>query len=160
MTSDQIIQLLDLKPHPEGGYYRETYRSPGQILKTGDGRPERPFSTCIYYLLTHGTVSKFHRLSSDEIFHFYSGDPVTWVLLGAAGKTEKRVLGSPVKGHLAQLVVPAGTWFGGFLNEGGDHALMGTTVAPGFEFSDFELAGREKLLAEFPHDQEDILRLT
>jgi len=160
MTASQIIQLLDLRPHPEGGYYRETYRSPQIILKTSDGRPARPFSTCIYYLLDGKAVSKFHLLQSDEIFHFYAGDPVTWVLLGAGGKTEKPVMGSLSEGHLAQLVIPAGTWFGGYLNVGGDYALMGTTVAPGFDFTDFELADQKKLLAEFPHYETEILKLT
>ncbi len=159
MTLDQIIRSFDLKPHPEGGYYRESYRSSGLIpLREG---ASRSFSTCIYYLLVPGARSKFHRLASDEIFHFYLGDPVTWILLRDGGKSETKVLGPAIDQDQAlQLVIPAGTWFGGFLNEGGNYALMGTTVAPGFDFEDFELAPSEKLLAEFPAAREWILKLT
>ncbi len=161
MTADQIIDLLDLKPHPEGGFFKETYRSHGQILKSSTGQHERLFSTAIYYMLTPGTLSKFHRLSSDEVFHFYMGDPVTWVLLGAGGRKRKIVLGNDLSGgQEIQMVVPAGTWFGGYLNEGGRYALMGTTVAPGFEFSDFVMARREELLMLYPSSEADILKLT
>src|SRR5580658_375538 len=157
MTVDQIIQSLNLKPHPEGGYYRETYRGPSPIPGL---KPQRFFSTAIYYLLTPDSVSKMHRLASDEIFHFYLGDPVTWVLLGPDGNAQKMVLGQGLEqGQQVQLVIPAGTWFGGYLNEGGSFALMGTTVAPGFEFDDFVLGGREKLLALFPRAAEEIRRL-
>ncbi|HTC21738.1 MAG TPA: cupin domain-containing protein [bacterium] len=158
MTVDQIIQSLDLKPHPEGGYYRETYRGPSSIPGF---KPPRFFSTAIYYLLTPDSVSKMHRLASDEMFHFYLGDPVTWVLLRPEGDAQKMVLGQGLeRGQQVQLVIPAGTWFGGYLNEGGSFALMGTTVAPGFEFNDFVLGGREKLLALFPRAAEEIRRLT
>ena len=160
MTVDQIIQSFDLKPHPEGGYYRESYRSADSFPPAGGGA-RRSFSTCIYYLLVPGARSKFHRLASDEIFHFYLGDPVTWVLLSDSGELEIKVLGPSLdQAQTVQLVIPAGTWFGGFLNEGGNYALMGTTVAPGFDFQDFELAQSEKLLAEFPAAKEWILKLT
>lgn len=157
MTPDEIIRRLDLQPHPEGGFYRESYRSPGSIPGT---QPPRAFSTAIYYMLVPGSVSKFHRLNSDEVFHFYMGDPVTWVLLQAR-KVERVVLGADLKaGHRLQVVIPAGTWFGGSLNEGGKFALMGTTVAPGFEFTDFQLGERQALVKEFPFAMEDIHRLT
>ena len=134
MTSEEIIKLLGLMPHPEGGYYKETYRSSTRI--PGESRPH---STAIYYLLVPGSVSKMHRLRSDELFHFYIGDPVTWVLLESSKRVRKVTLGSQLdKGQVPQMIVPAGTWFGGIL-EGGSFALMGTTVAPGFEFEDFEL---------------------
>jgi len=158
MTSDQLIQQLDLKPHPEGGFYKETYRSQG---KTAGSTPGRSHSTAIYYLLVPGAVSKLHRLAFDEIFHFYLGDPVTWVLLGASKKMEKVVLGQGLEsGQQLQMIVKAETWFGGALNEGGSYALMGTTVAPGFEFEDFELGKREELLKLFPNAEKEILRLT
>jgi uncharacterized protein len=158
MTSDQLIQQLCLKPHPEGGFYKETYR--GQD-KTAGPRPGRSYSTAIYYLLVPGAVSKLHRLASDEVFHFYLGDPVTWVLLGASNQVEKVVLGQGLEsGQQLQMIVKAGTWFGGFLNEGGKYALMGTTVAPGFEFEDFELGKREELLKLFPDAEKEILKLT
>jgi uncharacterized protein len=160
MTVDEIIQAYDLRPHPEGGYYRESYRSSGSFLKTDQG-PSRSFSTCIYYLLVPGARSKFHRLTSDEIFHFYLGDPVSWILLSESGGMELKVLGASAhQGQTVQLMIPAGTWFGGFLNEGGKYALMGTTVSPGFEFEDFELASAEKLLTQFPKFRDWILRLT
>lgn len=158
MDAGEIIRLLDLKPHPEGGYYRETYRGPSPIPGL---TPPRVFSTAIYYLLIPGSVSKLHRLQSDELFHFYLGDPVTWVLLTPTGKVEKMLLGPNLaKGQQLQMLVPAGTWFGGYLAEGGQYALMGTTVAPGFEFDDFELGGREEILKAFPQEEKEILRLT
>jgi predicted cupin superfamily sugar epimerase len=158
MTADQIIQSLNLKPHPEGGYYRETYRGPSCIPGS---KPQRFFSTAIYYLLVPDSVSKMHRLASDEMFHFYLGDPVTWVLLRPEGDAQKIVLGQGLEqGQQVQVVIPAGTWFGAYLNEGGSFALMGTTVAPGFEFEDFVLGGREELLALFPKAAEEIRRLT
>jgi len=164
VTADQLIKLLDLKPHPEGGYYRETYRSKATIPEGALGPPyvgERAASTAIYYMLVPGSVSKFHQLASDEVFHFLLGDPVTWVLLNPDGKVEERVMGSfPDRGHELQLFIPAGTWFAGSLNDGGLFALMGTTVAPGFDFKDFRLADREDLLAAFPQAEKHIVRLT
>lgn len=158
MTADDLIKLLGLRPHPEGGYYRETYRSSSPIPASN---PRRVYSTAIYYLLVPGAVSKLHRLTADEVFHFYLGDPVTWVLLGPDGKVGKTILGAALaKGHQLQMVVPAGTWFGGFLNEGGKFALMGTTVAPGFEFEDFEIGKREALLKAFPRAEKEIFDLT
>ncbi|HUO57049.1 MAG TPA: cupin domain-containing protein [bacterium] len=156
MTADQIIHSLELQPHPEGGYYKETYRSSSLIPGTS-----RAVSTAIYYLLGEGDRSKLHRLKSDEMFHFYLGDPVTWVLLESSNHVKKVVLGSELgKGQRLQLLVPAGTWFGGYLNPGGKFALMGTTVAPGFEFEDFQLGNREGLSMDFPAARDEILRLT
>lgn len=156
VTAEEIIRLLDLKPHPEGGFYKETYRSSGKIPGLS-----RAYSTAIYYLLVPGAVSKMHRLSSDEVFHFYLGDPVTWVLLEPGAEMKKVVLGNQLESRQqVQMVVKAGTWFGGYLNEGGNYALIGTTVAPGFEFQDFEMANREKLLALFPKSEKEIIRLS
>ena len=158
LKADELIKRLGLKPHPEGGFYRETYRSPGSVKIRGS---KRCFSTAIYYLLVPGAVSKLHRLSSDEVFHFYLGHPVTWVLLGPKAKKTKVVLGPDSrKGRQFQMMVPAGTWFGGFLNPGGHFALMGTTVAPGFEFGDFVLGQRQELLRSFPGARKEIMRLT
>ena len=158
MTADQIIQSLNLKPHPEGGYYRETYR--GQAFIPGSN-PRRVYSTAIYYLLVPNSVSKLHRITADETFHFYLGDPVTWVLLESQGHMRKVVLGKEIgRGQQLQLVIPAGTWFGGYLNEGGTYGLMGTTVAPGFEFEDFELGNRNDLIKTFPEAEKQIIRLT
>lgn len=158
VTAEELIRSLDLKPHPEGGYYRETYRGPSLIPGLD---PPRAFSTAIYYLLVPGALSRMHRLASDEMFHFYLGDPVTWVLLEKGGNARKVVLGPNLEaGQSVQLLIPAGTWFGGTLNEGGKFALMGTTVAPGFDFADFHLASRDALLKEFPGAEAEILRLT
>jgi predicted cupin superfamily sugar epimerase len=156
VTADEIIRLLELKPHPEGGFYRETYRS-GQTIPG----LSRVHSTGIYYLLVPGAVSKLHSLKSDEMFHFYLGDPVTWVLLSPDGKMEKVVLGTAVEmGQTFQLLIKAGTWFGGYLNDGGSFGLMGTTVAPGFEFEDFIFGDKKKLLADFPQAEKEISRLS
>jgi len=158
MTLEEIIRLFDLRPHPEGGFYRESYRAPGEV-PTAFG-PRAP-STCIYYLLVPDAKSRFHRLKSDEIFHFYLGDPVTWVLIHPGGLLEEKILGPAIgQGQRPQLVIPAGTWFGGFLNPGGAYALMGTTVAPGFDFADFEMAEGDKLTADFPAARDWIARLT
>ncbi len=157
MTADQLVKILNLKPHPEGGFFRETYKSPVSIPGIN---PERVYSTSIYYLLVSGSVSKLHKLLSDEVIHFYLGDPVTWVLLKENGKTEKTVMGSLVEhGQQLQTVVKAGTWFGGYLNEGGNFALMGMTVAPGFEFEDLTLGEKQELIRLFPKALNDISRL-
>jgi uncharacterized protein len=156
MTADEIIKLLQLQPHPEGGFYRETYRSENKIQDL-----DRVYSTGIYYMLVPGTVSKFHALKHDEMFHFYLGSPVTWALLHKNGQVEKVVLGQDIiKGQQLQLLVKAGTWFGGYLNDGGSFGLMGTTVAPGFDFADFVFGRKEKLLTEFPSAKNEINRLT
>lgn len=161
-TAEDLIRTLGLKPHPEGGFYRETYRSrlsiPGESLGTTGIRSA---GTAIYFMLVPGNVSHFHRLVFDEMFHFHMGDPVRWVLLHPDGKLEEKYLGSPgPKGQEPQLVIPAGCWFGGALAEGGSFCLMGTTMAPGFEFKDFELAKRGDLLRLFPHAEQEILHLT
>jgi len=156
MTADEIIKLLDLQPHPEGGFYRETYRSNKKIPGL-----DRAYSTGIYYMLVPGAVSKLHALKHDEMFHFYLGNSVTWVLLHDNGRLEKVVLGSDIsRGQQLQLLIKAGTWFGGYLNEGGQFGLMGTTVAPGFDFADFIFGQKEKLLKDFPTAEDEINRLT
>jgi len=157
MTSEEIIRSLDLKPHPEGGFFRETYRSP----KSTPGTRPRAQSTGIYYLLVPGSVSKLHQIRSDEMLHFYLGDPVTWVLLDPLGGMKKVVLGGNLeKGETPQFLVQAGYWFGAYLNEGGNYALMGMTVAPGFDFADLVMGDRPELIRAFPRAEKDILRLT
>jgi uncharacterized protein len=164
MTAEQIIKLLGLKPHPEGGFFRETYRSEEGIPLEGlpEGYPgPRNFSTAIYYLLTPGTCSKMHRLATDEVFHFYLGDPVTWVLLYAGGDFEQVTMGSLIeRGHRVQMTVPAGTWFGGALAEGGTFGLIGSTMAPGFDEEDFHLGERVELTGKWPKAAKEIERLT
>jgi predicted cupin superfamily sugar epimerase len=154
MDPEKLIAELGLKPHPEGGYYSETYRSAGTI--PGDALPEpygssRSHSTAIYYLLTADDVSTLHRINSDEIFHFYSGDPVRMLQIHPDGAGEEIVMGPRVdRGERPQVMVPGGTWQGLSLVPGGAYALLGCTVAPGFDFADFELADTDELAGAHP----------
>jgi uncharacterized protein len=165
ITADQIIRWLRLKPHPEeGGFYAETYRS-GETIR-GSCLParypaDRSFGTAIYYLLTPETYSAMHRLRTDEIFHFYLGDAVTMLNLYPDGTSRVIILGPDILNdeHL-QVVVPKDTWQGSFLKPGGDFALLGTTMAPGFDFGDYEHASREELLKTFMDQRDLIIRLT
>jgi predicted cupin superfamily sugar epimerase len=148
MTKNELAGLIDrlgLKPHPEGGLFAETYRG----ARNASGRSH---STAIYFLLPRGEVSKLHRIGSDEVWHFYSGDPLEVIELDASASTGARitVLGTDLAaGQRPQYVVPAGTWFGA-RPTGDAYALVGCTVAPGFEFSEFEMGDRAALLAAFP----------
>ena len=165
MNAEEIIQFLGLQPHPEeGGYFAETYKCQEGIPRKAlpdRYHSRRSFGTAIFYLLTPDTFSALHRLESDEIFHFYLGDPVTMLQLHPDGSSHVVTLGQDIAtGQQLQVVVPAGTWQGSFLNEGGEYALMGCTVAPGFEFQDFEIGRREDLIQEFPDWEEMIVRLT
>ena len=164
VSAREIIELLDLKPLEfEGGYYRETYRSQ-DILKAAHlperYRTDRAICTAIYYLLTPDTSSKIHRLPTDEIFHFYLGDPVAMLLLYPDGRGGEVTLGPDlVAGQGIQLTVPAGVWQGSRLVEGGRFALMGTTVAPGFDIGDFEAAEYDDLIRNYPEYSAAIDRL-
>ena len=161
MDFREIIRRLDLQPHPEGGYYRETHRDEHQLPAEAAGRDgPRAASTAIYYLLGPGDFSAFHRLQSDEVFHFYAGDAVTMVQLRDGG-AETTVLGPNVlAGEQPQVVVPANVWQALYLGGGGRFALMGCTVAPGFDFTDFEMGRRDDLLRTFPDDGDIIRQLT
>ena len=163
ITEEEIIALLNLKPHPEeGGYFVETYRSEELLLPgTLPDRGRRCYGTAIYYLLTPDTFSAVHRLKSDEIFHFYLGDPVEMLQLWPDGSGRILVLGSDLlKGMQPQIVVPKGVWQGTRLLLGGEYALLGTTVAPGFEFADFESGNRNVLIKSFPQFKDLIISLT
>ena len=165
LTADDVINMLGLIAHPkEGGFYRETYRSSESIPRKGlpiRYVQEKPFSTCIYYLLTPETCSRIHRLHSDEIFHFYCGDPVTMLQLHSQGEGEIITLGNDLtKGEIPQVLVPKGVWQGAFLNPEGSFALLGTTVAPGFDFEDYEEGERHKIVDLYPDFEELITRLT
>ena len=154
-----------MKPLPdEGGYYVETYRAQGKIAQTNLPAGyigQRNFSTAILYLLTPDTFSRLHRLKGDEVFHFYSGDPVTMLQLFPDGTDEIIILGQDVlNGQCAQVTVPAGAWQGCLLNEGGRFALMGCTCSPGFEFTDYESASQQELLSKYPNQQDLIIQLT
>jgi predicted cupin superfamily sugar epimerase len=164
-TAQELIATLGLRPHPmEGGYYRETYRSADRLpaaLWPGRYTGDRSAATAIYYLLTPETYSAMHRLPTDEIFHFYAGDAVTMLQLLPDGSGQRITLGSDIlAGQSPQVVVPAGVWQGSFLQPGGAFALLGATVAPGFDFADYEAGDRAKLTAQYPTIAEPIRRLT
>jgi predicted cupin superfamily sugar epimerase len=159
MKAADLVRELDLKPHPEGGWFRETYRAAETITAAALPRRfggERSISTAIYFLLEAGQCSHLHRIQADEVWHFYAGDPLLVVEIGPAGNLKTTRLGPPTYQH----VVPAGAWFGATLADGGRLSLVGCTVAPGFDFADFELADRARMLAEYPAHQDWIRRLT
>ena len=165
LTVDQIKSLLGLKPHPEeGGFFVETYRAGERIPAEALGgryRGARSVGTAIYYLLTPETFSAIHRLASDEIFHFYLGDPVEMLHLFADGSGRVVVLGPDLeKGMRPQVIVPRGVWQGSRLVAAGRFALLGTTVAPGFDFADYEHGRRAELLRAYPQFREVIVALT
>jgi len=165
MNAKILIEKLGLQPHPgEGGFYRETYRCLENIPKSAlpdRYRGERSFGTAIVYLLTRKTFSALHRLPTDEIFHFYLGDPVTMLQLKSDGTGRIVTLGPDIlAGQLVQCVVPGNIWQGMFLHDGGDFALLGTTMAPGFDFADFEPGRREDLIAQYGEYGDLIRRLT
>ena len=164
MEINKIVKILGLKPHPEGGFYAETYRSGEKIPRNAlppRYKTDKQFSTAIYYLLTSDTFSALHRIKSDEIFHFYLGDPVTMLKLHPDGRGETITLGHDIEaGRHLQCVVPGGVWMGMYLNEGGSFALMGTTVAPAVDFDDFELGNRAELIEIYQNYKTIIRRLT
>jgi len=150
VDAEQVIAALGLEPHPEeGGWFRETYRSV-ETFEPGDAfAGTRSLGTAIYYLLTDTTYSALHRLPGDEIFHFYLGDPVEMLMLSPEGSSEIVRLGPDVGAMKLQHVVPGGTWQGSRLVAGGRWALLGTTMAPGFDFRDYERATR-RLALDYP----------
>ena len=159
MTADQIKSLLHLEPHPvEGGWFRRTYTSAGSV-ELQQGR--RAQGTAIYYLLEAGTFSEMHVLASDEIFHFYLGDPVEMLQLLPDGSSAVFTLGPDLAaGQHVQLVVPAGVWQGTRLVADGKVALLGCTVTPGFDFADYRNASAQELIAKWPGEAERISKLT
>ncbi|MDD2237154.1 MAG: cupin domain-containing protein [Kiritimatiellae bacterium] len=158
------IESLELNPHPEGGYYKEVYRS--EMILSAEALPARfgaPRNCCtsIYYLLERGDFSAFHRMRQDEIWHFYDGGPARIHLLLEGGVYHSILLGRvPEQGYVLQGVVPGGCWFGAEPLEETDFVLVGCTVAPGFDFADFELARRAELTAAYPEQEALIHRLT
>ncbi|MCK5584159.1 MAG: cupin domain-containing protein, partial [Elusimicrobiales bacterium] len=151
------------KPLPdEGGYFRETYRSKISApvrFKNDKEAVSRNLGIAIYYLVTPDSFSALHKVKSDEMFHFYAGDPVEIIQIFEGGKTRKIIMGSDfINNQEPQVLVSAGVWQGTRLQEGGKWALLGTTVAPGFEFIDFELGNRNKLLKQFPNLKNEILK--
>jgi uncharacterized protein len=156
MTADEIKALLGLEPHPiEGGVFRRTYTC-SRTIDSENG--PRNIGSAIYYLLETGTFSELHVLASDEIFHFYLGDPVEMLQLHPDGRSEIFVLGPDLPaGQHVQLVVPAGVWQGTRLLNEGKVALLGCSVAPGFDYADYRSAPYADLVAKWP-DQSDRIR--
>ena len=155
---EEILWRLDLRLHPEeGGYFRETYRSP---LLVTSAHGERSIATAIYYLLTPDAYSALHRLAGDEVFHFYQGDPVEMLQLHPDGTGAIVTLGPDLgAGMHPQLLVPAGTWQGSRLAPGGSYALLGTTMSPGFDSADYEHGDGEILAERYPAWKDEIVRL-
>jgi len=160
-TAHYWIRKLKLKKHPEGGYYREMYRSNETIpSKSLPGRysGKRAFSTSIYFLLCGNESSAFHRLKSDELWHFYAGGPLTIHIISPSGKYSTMKLGSnPDRAQTFQYVVKRNNWFGASIDSKQGFSLVGCTVAPGFDFTDFELADRKELL-RLCHSRKSIIK--
>ena len=156
-----LIEKYQLAPHPEGGFYRSTYRAP--LVLSGSSLPstfsgDRPVSTAIYFLLQAGDFSAFHRIKSDECWHFYKGDPLWIHCLDSEGRYQRHTLGATneMDTHY-QLVVPAGTWFASEPAAGAAYSFVGCTVSPGFDFADFEMASAARLANAYPACQ-DLIR--
>ena len=158
MQAEELIKHFDLQPHPEGGFFKESYRASGKT-KTASG--ERSFSTGIYFLIPAGKKSSLHRLASDEGWHFYLGDPLKLFQISSDDKFSETILGHDVSvGQKLQHFVPAGDWFGAMpLSGSNGFSFVGCTVAPGFDFADFEMGNRSELLAMYPHARPIIERL-
>lgn len=158
------IAQLNMTAHPEGGYFAETYRSSETIAATALPKRyagDRNFSTAIYFLVEAGNPSNMHRLQTDEIWHFYAGSPLELVLLHPDGTMQAQMLGPDfAEGQRFQLLVPAGCWFGARVHKVGGYALVGCTMAPGFDFADFEMGNRDDLNQRYPDHTELIESLT
>ncbi|HKJ87030.1 MAG TPA: cupin domain-containing protein [Gammaproteobacteria bacterium] len=162
--ADDWIHQLGLTEHPEGGFFRETYRAPegipgGQLPDRYGG--DRAYQTAIHFLLKSGQMSAFHRMESDELWFFHAGSATAIYCLHPSGEREDIRLGpDPASGESLQAVIPRGTWFGAEVTEPDSYVLVSCTVAPGFEFEDFRLGGREELRERFPQHAALIERLT
>ncbi|PKL83646.1 MAG: hypothetical protein CVV24_03780 [Ignavibacteriae bacterium HGW-Ignavibacteriae-3] len=159
----EIINRLELISHPEGGYFKEVYRSDGIIQKNSlpdNMNGERNFSTSIYYMLVGNQVSLFHSLKSDEIWHHYKGSAILLHLFNDAGYSLVKIGAKIELNETLQFAVPAGSWFAAEVEDKVSYSLLGCTVAPGFDFSDFELAKRNDLIKKFPDYKSIIERFT
>lgn len=149
-----LVKRFGLEPHPEGGFFKETYRAAGKF-------GERIFSTAIYFLLPEGKFSALHRIKSDEMWHFYLGGPLLVTEITSKGELIETRLGQNIAaGERLQYLVPAGNWFGARPITGAGYSLVGCTVSPGFDFADFEMGQRDELKRLFPQHQSIIDTLT
>ena len=158
MSAQEIIDKLKLTPHPEGGFYKETYRSDDTIVN--DRKENRNISTAIYYLLEDEDKSHFHRIQSDELWFFHLGQPLEIILI-QSGHLTTIILGNDIKkDEFPQLRVPANTWFAAHVKNEKGFSLVSCTVSPGFDFADFDLAKREDLVQQYPHLKDVIEKFT
>ena len=160
---DYWIKNLNLQAHPEGGFYKETYRSQENITAPNlpaRFRGDRNFSTAIYFLLRSQDRSVFHRIKSDELWHFYQGSTLSIYILTDQGLIIQKLGTDLLSGESLQVMVPANCWFGARVEEKEAYALCGCTVAPGFDFQDFEMADRTELLKQYPGFEKEIVELT
>jgi len=159
-----IANKFQMLPHPEGGYFKEMYRSDEEIIQ--EHLPDRyvgkrKFSTAIYFMLAGEQFSALHRIKSDEMWHFYTGSSLTVYVIDETGNLSEIKLGTDFeKGEIPQAVVKRNCWFGAKINEKDSYSLVGCTVAPGFHFDDFEMGDRKKLIELFPQHKEVIVKLT
>lgn len=155
MTADSIIEYLNLTRHPEGGFYRETYRAEKSI--TLEGGKVRNAGTAIYYLLKGTDKSHFHRVGSDELWLFHQGEPLEIHVITHDGTIETRVLGNRLDlNEKPQIAIPANVWFAAGIQSRVGFSLVSCVVAPGFEFEDFELADKNELIELYPHLEDEI----
>lgn len=162
-SAKTYIQTLGLHAHPEGGFFRETYRSEARmtVAAVANGSAQRNVCTGIYFLMEKANFSAFHRILSDEMWHFYAGQALEVLELKTSGELLCTRLGPDIlNGEVHQYVVLANTWFASRVAAGGDFSLVGCTVAPGFDFADFTLGDRHDLLALFPEHASTIVELT
>lgn len=161
---NNIITALDLQPHPEGGYFKETYRSQGEIAQqhlAASFSGNRNYCTGIYFLLTSDSFSAFHRIKQDEMWHFYKGDALKLHVISPDGNYTTVTIGNAIlNNEIPQYVVPAGHWFAAEVPTPNSYTLVGCTVAPGFNFDDFEMPNREHLISKFPQHAAVISKLT
>jgi len=159
-----LVDALALLPHPEGGFYKEVYRSQNTIpvaALSGNFSGDRTFCTSIYFLLTSANFSGFHRIKQDEIWNFYEGSPLLVHVIDKKGIYTCHKIGMDIaSGTFPQFVVPAGAWFASSVKNKDAYSFVGCTVAPGFDFEDFELANRAQLIEEYPQHKEIITQLT
>jgi len=164
LSKDALIEELDLQPHPEGGYFKETYRSahsiPNDVLE-GNHVGDRSYGTGIYFLLTADTFSAFHRIEQDELWFFHQGVPIELHMISPSGVHSIHMIGNDIlNGQQPQLVVPATYWFAAKVVGEGDFSLVSCTVSPGFDFRDFVLPSRDELTSTFPQHSDIIAQFT
>jgi uncharacterized protein len=158
MIAKTLIQALQLQPHPEGGFYKETYRS-SQSLVNNEGQ-NRNVSTSIYYLLENKDKSHFHRIKSDELWYFHQGETLEIVSI-QNNNLVTILLGNDLeKGEVPQAIIPAAVWFAAKVKDNIGFSLVSCSVAPGFDFVDFEMAKRQDLIQSFPHLKDVIENFT